>query len=92
MYAIRSYYGPDRGRGRGEGIILRRLTSYAIRGALGALAFILVFSAVFATAVVLRARQGPVSISAALPYAASLAHDKTGVEVAADSAFLVWVV
>lgn len=76
--------------GNGEDIILRRVTSYAIRTGLGALAFLLVFVPVLAAILVWQVSRGPVSISRALPYAVDVVRDRTGAEVSAKDAVLAW--
>lgn len=76
--------------GKGENIIRRRITSYAIRGGLGALAFLLAFIPAFAALLVWQVRQGPVSVAPALPYAADFVRERTGIAVSAANALLVW--
>ncbi|SBV98319.1 conserved hypothetical protein [uncultured Alphaproteobacteria bacterium] len=54
------------------------------------MAFLLVFAPVLAATLIWQVRQGPVSLARALPYAAAIVHDRTGADVAAQNAFLVW--
>lgn len=54
------------------------------------MAFLLVFAPVFAAAVVWQVRQGPVSVARLVPYAADMVRDRTGAEVEARNALLVW--
>lgn len=75
---------------RGEGIILRRATSYAIRAALGALAFLLVFIPVSLGVLVWQVRQGPIAISPILPTLSEIVRERSGASFAASGAFLAW--
>ncbi len=74
----------------GEAIIFRQVTAYAIRAALGTLAFALVFSLTLGGILVWQVRQRPVSIAQILPLLEREIAARTGTDASAKDAFLAW--